>query len=134
VLAPRQLKGNLAMPRPPHPASIETSPAAAGFAQAVEKQLGVVPNLFRLVGTSPPPRRISRLRRRAGKKASSTPRPAGAIALAVAQNNGCDYCLSGAYLSRQESRKSCRKLKWQPSRWGSTDPKAAAAVRFATEM
>ena len=42
------------MSRLPTPASIEASPAAAQpMLQAVKKQLGVVPNLFRLVGTSP---------------------------------------------------------------------------------
>ena len=35
------------------PDSIETAPAASqGFLQAVKKQLGVVPNLFRLVSNS----------------------------------------------------------------------------------
>jgi hypothetical protein len=42
------------MSRLPIPASIEASPAAAQpLLAAVEKQLGVVPNLFRLVGNSP---------------------------------------------------------------------------------
>src|SRR3954470_8031017 len=42
------------MSRIPTPPSIEASPAASqpGL-RAVEKQLGSVPNLFRLVGTSP---------------------------------------------------------------------------------
>ena len=36
------------------PASIEASPAAAQpLLQAVKKQLGVVPNMFRLISTSP---------------------------------------------------------------------------------
>ena len=42
------------MSRLPTPASIEASPAASQpLLQAVKKELGVVPNLFRLVGTRP---------------------------------------------------------------------------------
>ena len=42
------------MSRLPTPASIEASPAASQpLLQAVKKQLGIVPNLFRLVGNSP---------------------------------------------------------------------------------
>ena len=42
------------MSRLPIPASIETAPAASQpLLQAVKKQLGMVPNLFRLVGHSP---------------------------------------------------------------------------------
>ena len=42
------------MSRLPTPASIEASPTASQpLLQAVKKQLGVVPNLFRLIGNSP---------------------------------------------------------------------------------
>ena len=42
------------MSRIPTPASIEASPAAAQpLLEAVKKQLGSVPNLFRIVGNSP---------------------------------------------------------------------------------
>ena len=42
------------MSRLPTPASIEASPVASqALLQAVKQQLGVVPNLFRLVATAP---------------------------------------------------------------------------------
>ncbi len=42
------------MTRIPTPTSIDTSPAASRpLLEAVQKQLGSVPNLFRVVGTSP---------------------------------------------------------------------------------
>ncbi len=42
------------MSRIPTPATIDVSPAASqALLNAVNKQLGSVPNLFRLVGTSP---------------------------------------------------------------------------------
>jgi len=42
------------MSRIPTPATVEAAPAASRpLLEAVKKQLGVVPNLFRLVATSP---------------------------------------------------------------------------------
>ena len=83
------------MPRLPTPASIEASPAAAQpLLHAVKKQLGVVPNLFRVVGNSPAALEgYLGLNGALGKgelEAATRER----IALAVAEVNACDYCLS----------------------------------------
>lgn len=60
---------------------------------AVEKQLGVVPNLFRLVGTSPAALEgYLGLNGALGRTLDAKTRER--IALAIAQANGCDYCLS----------------------------------------
>src|ERR1700712_3197198 len=60
---------------------------------AVEKQLGVVPNLFRLVGTSPAALEgYLSLNGALGRTLDAKTRER--IALAIAQANGCDYCLS----------------------------------------
>ena len=82
------------------PASIESAPAASQpLLQAVNKQLGSVPNLFRLVATSPAA--LEGYLGMSGALAKGTlPAPTRErIALAVAEINGCGYCLSAhAYL------------------------------------
>ena len=123
------------MPRLPTPASIEASPTAAQpLLHAVKKQLGVVPNLFRVVGNSPAAfEGYLGLNGALGKgelEAATRER----IALAVAEVNGCDYCLSAhTYLGKNLAKLSDAEIA--ASRDGiSTDSKADAAVRFAVKL
>ena len=123
------------MPRLPTPASIEASPSAAQpLLHAVEKQLGVVPNLFRVVGNSPAALEgYLGLNGALGKgelEAATRER----IALAVAEVNGCDYCLSAhTYLGKNLAKLSEAEIA--ANRDGmSTDSKADAAVRFAVKL
>ena len=123
------------MPRLPTPASIEASPAAARpLLHAVEKQLGVVPNLFRVVGNSPAALEgYLGLNGALGKgelEAATRER----IALAVAEVNGCDYCLSAHTLLGKNLAK-LSEAEIAANRDGiSTDSKADAAVRFAVKL
>ena len=123
------------MPRLAVPASIETSPAAAQpLLQAVEKQLGVVPNLFRLLGTSPAALEGFLALSGALAKGQLDAATRGRIALAVAESNGCDYCLSAhTYLGKNLVKLSDAEMAANRD-GGSTDPKAAAAVRFAAAI
>lgn len=117
------------------PASIEASPAAAQpLLQAVNKQLGVVPNLFRLVATSPAALEgYLGLNAALGKGTLEAP-TRERIALAVAQINGCDYCLSAhSYLGKNLAKLSEAEIAANRD-GGSTDPKADAAVRFAAKL
>ena len=123
------------MPRLPTPASIEASPAAAQpLLHAVKKQLGVVPNLFRVVGNSPAALEgYLGLNGALGKgelEAATRER----IALAVAEVNGCDYCLSAhTYLGKNLAKLSEAEIA--ANRDGmSNDSKADAAVRFAVKL
>jgi uncharacterized peroxidase-related enzyme len=123
------------MSRLPTPASIETSPAAAQpMLQAVKKQLGVVPNLFRLVGTSPAALEgYLGLNGALAKGALEAP-TRERIALAVAELNGCDYCLSAhSYLGKNLAKLSDAEIAANRG-GGSSDPKADAAVRFAVKL
>jgi uncharacterized peroxidase-related enzyme len=117
------------------PASIDESPAAAQpLLQAVKKQLGVVPNLFRLVGNSPAALEgYLGLNTALGKGALEAP-TRERIALAVAEINGCDYCLSAhSYLGKNLAKLS--EMEIAANRHGSsTDAKADAAVRFAVKL
>jgi uncharacterized peroxidase-related enzyme len=123
------------MSRLPIPASTDAAPAESRpMLEAVKKQLGVVPNLFRLVSTSPAALEgYLGLSGALGK--GSLPAPTRErIALAIAQVNGCDYCLSAhSYLGKHLAKLD--ESEMAANRNGhSNDPKADAAVVFAVRV
>jgi AhpD family alkylhydroperoxidase len=82
--------------------TVENAPEASKplFA-AVNKQLGVVPNLMKLVGHSPAALEGYLSLNGALAKGKLNVKLRESIALAVAEYNGCDYCLSAHdYLGR----------------------------------
>jgi len=117
------------------PATIDAAPSASQpLLEAVKKQLGVAPNLFRLVGNSP-----AALEGYLGLSAAlgkgTLPAATGErIALAVAEINGCSYCLSAhTYLGKNVAKLEDSEMT--ANRNGSSnDPKAAAAVSFAGKV
>jgi uncharacterized peroxidase-related enzyme len=117
------------------PATVTDAPVASQpLLDAVHKQLGVVPNLFRLVANSPAA--LEGYLGMSGALAKGT-LPAATrerIALAVAQINSCDYCLSAhTYLARALYKLDDAEMT--ANRHGaSNDPKADAAVRFAAAV
>lgn len=123
------------MSRLPIPASIDAAPAESRpMLEAVKKQLGVVPNLFRLVSTSPAALEgYLGLSSALGK--GSLPAPTRErIALAIAQINGCDYCLSAhSYLGKHLAKLDESEVAANRS-GHSNDPKADAAVVFAVRV
>ena len=123
------------MSRIPTPATIETSPSAAQpLLQAVKKQLGVVPNLFRLVATSPAALEGYLGMSGALAKGELPAATRERIALAVAEINGCSYCLSAhSYLGKHVAKLDDAELAGNRA-GGSGDPKADAAVRFAVSI
>ena len=123
------------MSRLPTPASIEASPVAAQpLLQAVKKQLGVVPNLFRLVGNSPAALEGYLGLNGALAKGTLEAPTRERIALAVAEVNGCSYCLSAhSYLGKNLAKLSDAEIAANRD-GGSTDAKADAAVRFAVKL
>ncbi len=117
------------------PATVDVSPAAAHLMLgAVHKQLGVVPNLFRMVANSPAA--LEGYLGMSGALAKGTlPAPTRErIALAVAEINGCGYCLAAhTYLSKNLAKLDDAEIA--ANRHGrSHDPKADAAVRFAAKV
>lgn len=117
------------------PTTIESAPAASQpLLHAVHKQLGSVPNLFRLAAVSPAA--LEGYLGMSGALAKGT-LPAATrerIALAVAQINGCGYCLSAhTYLGKNLAKLDDAEIA--ANRNGtSNDPKAEAAVRFAARV
>lgn len=117
------------------PATIDSSPEASrAHLEAVRGQLGSVPNLFRLAALSPAALQgylgMSGALARGSLPAATRER----IALAIAEFNGCDYCLSAhSYLGRNLARLDDAEIAANRA-GGSLDAKAAAAVRFAVAV
>jgi uncharacterized peroxidase-related enzyme len=123
------------MPRLKMPATVASSPAASQpLLEAVNKQLGSVPNLFRLVANSPAALEgylgLSAALGKGTLPAATRER----IALAVAEINGCTYCLSAhTYLGKNLAKLDDAEIL--ANRNGhSNDPKADSAVHFATQV
>ncbi len=114
--------------------ALEAAPAGSKpLLDAVAKQLGTVPNLFRLIGLSP-----AALEGYVGLNGALSKtldvKTRERIALAVADANGCDYCLSAhSYLGLNLAKLGQAEIDL--NRAGhSSDPKAGAAVRFAAKV
>lgn len=123
------------MARIPIPATIDEAPAPSRqLLQAVEKQLGTVPNLFRLVANSPAALEGYLGMFGALSKGTLPAATRERVALAVAEINGCDYCLAAhTYLGKSLAKLDDAEIA--ANRGGvSNDPKADAAVRFAVEV
>ena len=113
----------------------ELAPAASRpLLEAVGRKLGVVPNLMKLVGNSPAALagylQLGDALGRGVLDAGVRER----IALAVAQFNGCDYCLAAhAYLGRHAAGLGDSEIS--AARWGrSSDARAQAALQFALRV
>jgi uncharacterized peroxidase-related enzyme len=100
---------------------------------AVHQKLGIVPNLFRLIASSPATLE-GFLGLNGALSRTLDVRTRERIAIAVAEANGCDYCLSAhTYLALNLAKITAEDAAL--AREGSsTDPKAAAAVRFAVQV
>ncbi|AIT81797.1 carboxymuconolactone decarboxylase family protein [Novosphingobium pentaromativorans] len=123
------------MPRIPQPATIADAPEASRpLLEAVIKQLGSAPNLFRLIATSPQALEGYLALSGALGKGALPAATRERIALAVAEINGCGYCLSAhAYLGQKFARLDEAEIAANRS-GASNDPKADAAVRFAVRV
>jgi uncharacterized peroxidase-related enzyme len=117
------------------PPSIDAAPAGAKpLLEAVRRQIGTVPNLFRLVANSPAALEGYLGLSGALAKGSLPAQTRERIALAVAQINGCDYCLSAhGELGRKLAKLSDAEIAAN-RHGGSLDPQADAAVRFAAKV
>ena len=123
------------MSRIPTPASIQDAPEAARpLLEAVKKKLGIVPNLFRLVANSPAALEGYLSLSGALEKGALPAQTRERIALAVAEINGCGYCLSAhTYIGRNLAKLDDAEITANRN-GASNDPKADAAVRFAVRV
>ena len=106
---------------------------AKDLLDAVQKALGVTPNMFRVAAHSP-----AALEGLLGLNAAVNHGTLAAkvreqLALAVAENNSCDYCLSAhTFLGKDAGLSDADVVQARQGR--ASDPKADAAVRFAQSL
>lgn len=116
------------------PAADQTPAATRPLLDAVHKQLGVVPNLMKVLGNSPAALGgYLGLNATIGKGALGV-KTGERIALAIAEINGCNYCLAAhSYLGKNVAKLDDAEIA--ANRGGTSgDPKADAAVRFAARV
>lgn len=116
-------------------ASIDTAPAASQpLLQNVRKQIGSVPNMFRLVASSPAALEGYLALSGALAKGKLPAPTRERIALAVAEINGCRYCLSAhTYIGKNMAKLDDAEIAMN-RKGASSDPRADAAVRFAAKV
>lgn len=116
------------------PAADQTPAASLPLLDAVNKQFGVVPNLMKMLGNSAAA--LGGFLNLSGALAKGTigAKTGARIALAIAEFNGCGYCLAAhTYLGKNLAKLDDADIA--ANRNGtSSDAKASAAVRFAVSV
>jgi uncharacterized peroxidase-related enzyme len=116
------------------PTTEQTLPAALPLLAAVQAQLGVTPNLMKLVGHSPAALEGYLSLNGAVAKGKLNVQLRERIALAIAEYNGCDYCLSAHdYLGRNVAKLSDAELSAARDAH-SQDIRINAALQFARRV
>jgi uncharacterized peroxidase-related enzyme len=115
--------------------TVEQSPEASKpLLDAVKKQLGVVPNLMKLIGNSPAALEGYLSLNGAVAKGKLNTQMRERIALATAEYNGCEYCLSAhTYLGTNVAKLSGDEIEAARDA-RSSDAKADAALHFARRI
>jgi uncharacterized peroxidase-related enzyme len=116
------------------PTALQSVDASKPLLAAVQKSLGVTPNLMKLVGHSPAALEGYLSLNAAVGKGKLSVQLRERIALAIAEYNGCDYCLSAHdYLGQNVAKLSRSEL--DAARDGhSEDAPTQAALRFALKV
>lgn len=115
--------------------TVEQSPAASQtLLAAVNQQLGMVPNLMKLVGNSPAALEGYLSLSGALAKGSLSAQLRERIALTVAEYNGCEYCLAAhTYLGKNLAKLSDADIAAARSAQAA-DEKSYAALQFARQV
>jgi uncharacterized peroxidase-related enzyme len=106
---------------------------AAAILSAIKQAFGVVPNMFRAVANSP-----AALKSMWGAFGALGGGKLGAkrgeqIAVAIADRNACQYCLSAHTVLGQKAGATAAEMA-QAQAGQSSDPKTAAAIAFALKV
>lgn len=124
------------MSRIPTPATIDAAPAASQpTLTAIKAKLGQAPNLYRLVANSPATLEALTGLSAALARGTLGARTSEAIALAVANVNGCGYCNSAhSYVAGQLLKVAPDEIAANRHGHSVTNPRTDAAVRFAVRL
>jgi uncharacterized peroxidase-related enzyme len=108
-------------------------PEQKALLDAVQSQLGMVPNFLKVFANSPAALQAFLGLFGIAGTGSLDPQTRERIALALAQQNSCEYCLSAHTALGQQAGLSAAEMA--ANRAGSSqDAKAAAAVKFARAL
>ncbi|KAA0695441.1 carboxymuconolactone decarboxylase family protein [Neorhizobium sp. P12A] len=123
------------MSRIPIPATIEAAPEASRVTlEAIRKQIGALPNVFRMMSTSPAVLEAYTGLTGPLGKGKLDKKIRERIALAIAQKNGCGYCLAAhTYTGTHVTKLTVEEIA-AARRGGSSEPRADAAVKFAVSV
>jgi len=123
------------MSRIPAATTIEVAPAVVRpLLEAVEQRLGRVPNLLRVLALSPAALDGYLALDDALREGALSPATRERIALAIAELNGCDYCLSAhTHVARTAIKLEDSEITANRN-GASNDLEADAAVRFAVAL
>jgi uncharacterized peroxidase-related enzyme len=106
--------------------------AAQPILEAINTQMGFVPNAFKAIAANPAVlEAVTSLQRTLTVLDAKT---RNSIALAVSQTNGCNYCLAAHTFASSNMTKMTYDDIALGRSGSSTDPKRAAAARFAQEL
>ncbi len=115
------------------PTKDDAPEATRPILDGIQKALGFVPNIFRLVANSPAAL-TAFTGLQGGLSKTLDVKTRERIALAVAEVNGCGYCLSAhTYLGLNLAKMSPEEIALN-RKGASADAKANAAVRFAAKI
>jgi len=115
--------------------TVDQSPAASKpLLEGVNKQLGVIPNLMKMIGNSPAALEGYLSLNSALAKGKLDVSLRERIALAIAEFNGCSYCLSAhSYLGRNVAKLSDAEMDSARSAHAE-NPETQAVLKFALRV
>ncbi|EXI66859.1 MAG: putative peroxidase-related enzyme [Candidatus Accumulibacter adjunctus] len=109
------------------------TPEQKALYDAIQAQLGLVPNFLKVFANSPAALKAFLGLHGIAADGSLDPKTRERIALALAEQNGCEYCLSAHTAIGRKAGLDGREM--EANRAGtSQDEKAAVAVRFARSL
>lgn len=109
------------------------NPEQKALFEAIDAQLGVVPNFLKAFANSPAALKAFLGLHGIAGDGSLDPQTRERIALALAQQNSCEYCLSAHTAIGRKAGLDSAEIEANRS-GGSRDEKAAVAVRFARSL
>lgn len=116
------------------PAVVDAPAASQPLLAAVQSKLGVVPNLMKLLGHSPAALEGYLSLSGALDKGVLNAKLRESLALAVAESNGCDYCLAAhSYIGKNLVKLSDDEIA-QARDGRATDTRTDTALRFAQRV
>lgn len=116
------------------PAADATPAASRPLLDAVQQQLGMVPNLMKMVGNSPAALEGYLSFNAAAGKGVLDVKTRERIALATAEFNGCNYCLAAhSYIGKNMAKLDNDEIAAARD-YRAADAKAQAALRFAQRV